>query len=216
MASDPTSIWTGIISSVISAVAGLGGVALGAHLTGLREATREKERLQRESRYLVALIVAHLDRFATGCLAVAFDDGTSEGRPASEDGTEYEPTVELPTFDPLVLGVEWKVLPPELMFGILNLPGRLDRLRVRIAAAAEYDEPPLYREFFWTRRDGFAALGLEVSDLVRRLRLHAGAPVDAYEEGESSPEVLLQEQRDKVKQERADYEARIAVRSGSL
>src|SRR3546814_9621353 len=107
--------------SLISAASGLCGVWLGGQLTSKREAGREKDRERRESSYLAILVVAHLDRFVDGCVQVSFDDGTSEGRPAGKDGVYCEATVPPPSFDPLNLSVDWKVLPADLMYGILNL-----------------------------------------------------------------------------------------------
>jgi hypothetical protein len=78
---------------------------------------------------------------------VSLDDGTSEGRPAAQDGETYEPTIETPTFDPLALGVDWKVLPAGLMYGILNLPYSIEQLDNHIAGSWEYDDPPKFTEF---------------------------------------------------------------------
>jgi len=100
-----------VAPSLISAASGLCGVWLGGQLTSKREAGREKDRERRESSYLAILVVAHLDRFVDGCVQVSFDDGTSEGRPAGKDGVYCEATVPLPSFDPLALSVDWKVLP---------------------------------------------------------------------------------------------------------
>jgi hypothetical protein len=202
--------WSTLLQSLISAASGLGGVWLGGRLTWKREESRESDRIKKESSYLAILVVAHLDRFINGCLQVSFDDGTSEGRPAGENGY-HQTTVTSPRFDPLELDVEWKVLPADLMYGILNLPYRTEQLEDDIANTGEYDDPPDYAETFWTRQHGFAVLGIEVSELARKLRLHAGLPVDTPADGGKCRDDFLREQRDKFFEERAAYELRRAA-----
>jgi len=155
-------------------------------------------------------VVAHLDPFINGCVDVSFDDGTSEGRPAGQDGY-HQSSFNTPEFDPLALDVEWKVLPADLMYGILNLSYQTEQLENDIANTWEYDDPPDYAETFWTRQHGFAVLGLEVSDLARRLRLHAGLPVDIPADSGRNRDDLLLEQRDKFVAARAAYELRRAA-----
>lgn len=198
------------LKSLFPAVSGLFGVWLGGYLTWKREATREKNRIERESSYLAILVVAHLDRFVTGCLNVAFDDGTSEGRPAGDDGY-YSATTRSPTFDPLAMSVEWKALPSELMYGILNLPYQTEQLENKISAAAEHDCPPDYADTFWERQHGYAELGLAVSALAQRLRVHAGLPIEKPVDGDWNRDDQLREVRDRLDRGRAVYEARMAA-----
>lgn len=203
----------GWVNSVISASAGLGGVWLGGWLTSRREARQERDRLQREAHYLAALVVAHLDRFVNGCLSVAYDDGTTEGRPAGGDGQYHQTTVSPPTFEPLELEVDWKVLPPALMADILQLPFRVEQLEQNLDGIWQFDMAPDYSDFFWARQERYAELGLEVSGLAQRLRAFAGLPVLANEPGEWNRDLLLQEQRDKIRAKRQRYEERLAAHS---
>ncbi len=198
---------TAFMPSLITAAAGLGGVALGGFLTWQREASRQKDRDKKEASYLAILVVAHLDRFVDGCLRVSYDDGTIEGEPAGSGGMSH-PTEKAPTFDALALTVDWKVLPADLMYGILNLPYKTEQLVNSII----WDDPPDYGDAFWTRQEGFAVLGLAVSELALTLRKHAGLPVEKLVAGKWNREDALRQQRDKVTKERADYEARMAAR----
>lgn len=200
--------WTNVLTPLISAASGLGGVWLGGHLTSKREASRERERVEREASYLAIIVVAHLDRFINGCVQVAFDDGTSEGRPAGHDGVFHAPTASAPTFEPLALNVDWKVLPADLMYGILNLPYQAEQLAHQVSGVGEFDDPPEFTEMFWTRQHGYALLGLEVSALAQKLRAHAGLPPDKPADGDWNRDEVLREQADKIAQARAAYEAR--------
>ena len=201
-----------IVQSLITAGAGLSGVFLGGYMTTRREDKRELLRIEKESGYLAILVVAHLDKLATKCLHVSLDDGTSEGRPAGQDGETCESTTETPTFDPLALGVDWKVLPPTLMYEILNLPYRIEQLNNHIAGSWEYDDPPEYIEFFWARRFGYAELGLAVSELAMQLRKHAKLPIPVPQEGEWNRDACMQEQMDMVAEARKTHEERCRAR----
>ncbi|UCV11321.1 hypothetical protein KI614_14410 [Dechloromonas denitrificans] len=206
MASD----WS-FVPSIISAASGLLGVWMGGRLTWKRESLRENERINKESSYLAILVIAHLDRFINGCVQVSFDDGTSEGRPAGSDGIYHTTTVKVPAFSPLELDVDWKVLPADLMYGILNLPYKVEQLANHLSGVSEFDDPPEYTEYFWARQYGFSVLGLEVSELVRRLRQHANLPTEEPLKGDWNRDEILREQGDKIEKARAAYEARMKL-----
>lgn len=197
-------VW-GLIQSAITASAGLGGVWLGGRLTWQREEARERAREMKEATYLAILVVAHLERFANACLDVAFDDGTEEGRPAGSNGC-WAPTVTPPSFNPLSFDVNWKVLPSNLMYDILGMPYRIEQLEHDIMQVYEHDGPPDYGEYFWARQYGYAVLGLEFSELGRRLRAHAQLPAPPEEPGSWNRDDQLREQRDKVEAARKAWE----------
>lgn len=199
------------LPSVISAASGLGGVWLGGWLTTRREAERERERSEKESKYLGILVLAHLDRFARQCLEVSYDNGTIQGQPASDDGIYHQFTVMEPRFEPLELKVDWKVLPADLMYHILNLPYKTEQLIDQVYGVREHDEPPEYTETFWTRQQGFAELGLEVSALARQLRQQLRLPAEPPTFGGPSREDRLRAQRDKIAKARGDWERRVAA-----
>lgn len=198
--------WGTVITSVISAASGLGGVALGGWITSKREARQEGARRAMEASYLAIIVSAHLDKFYEGCSAVAFDDGTTQGLPAGDRG-ECVVTVARPTFDPLTFDVDWKVLPTMLMHEVLRLPYRVDSLEARISGTSEYDTPPDYAEFFWERQHGYAVLGLEVSSLSRKLLAHAGLSLDTASIGGAVPDDVLRKRKDKLEQLKEAYKA---------
>lgn len=204
----------GWVNSVISASAGLCGVWLGGWLTSRREAQKERDRLQREAHYLSALAVAHLDRFANSCLPVAYDDGTSEGLPAGGEGLYYEVTVSSPKIEPLELDVDWKVLPPSLMADILRLPFQVEQLENNLEGILQFDMGPEYSEFFLARQERYAELGLEVSELAKRLRVFSGLTIQASEPGEWDRDRRLSYRRDHIRERRRRYEERLAMEPG--
>lgn len=198
------------ISAIISAGAGIAGVILGNSFVAIKEVFVSRKKDERDSAYLAILVVSHLDRFANGCMYVAHDDGTEHGRPASQDGQYHEVTASAPEFLPLDIKVEWKVLPKNLMYEILQIPDKRDHLENRLAGIWEFDDPPEYTDFFWTRRRGYAELGLHVSTVSKKLRKHAGMPIEESPAGGWSRDAAMREVIEKIDAERAAYEQRMA------
>ena len=178
MAGD-ANIWP----SVVSALSGLAGVGLGGWLAYVREGAREREQRTQATSYLAILVVAHLDQFASQCAAVAYDDGTSEGRPAGKDSQYHQTTVDEPEFDPLALNVDWKALPTSLMYEVLNLPQLQIQLKQYLTGVGQYDDPPEYADYFRARQLEYARLGLRAGKLASQLRQHAGLPPYKLEVG---------------------------------
>jgi hypothetical protein len=182
----------GFLTSIVSALSGLGGVWLGGELTSRRERRRERDEAAKELTYLAILVTAHLQRFVDGCVSVVGDDGTSYGQPSGEDGY-HESTVETPSFEPLTFEVNWKSLPPQLMDEIMSLPYHIESLNRQIAGVGDFDDPPEFSHYFWERRHGYAVLGLKVSALADRLRQHAGLDVVPVTQGDWSRDAHLEE-----------------------
>lgn len=198
------------IAAIISAIAGITGVILGNSFVAIKEWVTNRKHDERNSAYLAILVVSHLDRFANGCLHAALDDGSREGRPAGNNGEYRQTTVTPPEFLPLDIEVEWKVLPKDLMYEILQIPDKREHIENRIAGIWEFDDPPDYGEFFWARQRDYAELGLHVSAVAKKLRKHAKMAIDESRPGEWNREIALQEIINKVDSERAAYEKRVA------
>ena len=199
----------GNVSAIISALSGLTGVAIGAYLTHLREQHNAKIKDERDGSYLAILVASHLDRFANGCWSCALDDGTAYGQPAGEDG-RYQTTVEPPQFNPLEIDVEWKVLPKDLMYDILQIPSKREHITSRLAGIAEHSDPYDPGDYFWSRQRDYAELGLHTLAVAKRLRKHAGLPIDEAPSGEWNRADSLQGVIDDIDQKRAAYKKRLA------
>lgn len=165
----------GLLPSIISAASGLLGAVIGGSLTIWNERRKEKRLIEQTTAFLAVRVLERLDEFASRCGAVAYDDGTSEGRPAGEDG-QNEPTEKIPRFTPLDIDVDWKVLPKGLMYDVMSLPQRQLEITHRLAVIADHPDPPDHPEYFLTRQLEYAKLGVHVSGLSARLRAHAGLP----------------------------------------
>ncbi|CAJ0893674.1 hypothetical protein R20233_03759 [Ralstonia sp. LMG 32965] len=200
----------GNTSAIISATAGISGVLLGNTFVALKEWLINKSKRQKDTAYLAIVVASHLDRFANGCMHVALDDGTEEGRPAGNDG-EYAPVAKPPEFQPLDIDVEWRVLPQKLMYPILRLPDQREQIQNRLAGIAEFDNDyPDHTEYFWARRRDYADLGLQTSNLARQLRKHAGMPLEEPKPGEWCRDEELRDVIKRIDNARAAYELRLA------
>ncbi|SDB28295.1 hypothetical protein SAMN03159382_02398 [Pseudomonas sp. NFACC23-1] len=198
----------GNVSAIISAAAAISGVVLGNVLSAFKEALAKRAKESQETSYLGVIVVSHLDRFATGCLDVALDDGSEYGRPAGERG-EYVPVATPPEFLPLSISVDWRLLPKNLMYSILRLPDKQDQLEGSLAAIQEFNyDPPDHGEFFWARQRGYAVLGLQASKLALELRKHAVLPVEESDPGDWNRDKKLEEVIADIDGRRKAYESR--------
>lgn len=177
---------SGNISAIISAAAGISGVLLGNTFVLIKEWWMKRKTTGQDTTYLGIIVVSHLDRFAAECYDVCQDDGTCQGQPAGKEG-HYETTTLPPIFRPLELNVDWRLLPKDLMYSVLRIPDLQDQLHGKLQGIQDFNyDPPYYTEYFRARMRGYAVLGLQVSEMVKALRLHAGLPADNPLPGEWS------------------------------
>ncbi|MGM9489779.1 hypothetical protein [Ideonella sp. YS5] len=165
------------ISAIISAAAGIVGVLVGNTFVAVKEKRVRRQQEAKDLTYLAILVVSHLDRFANDCELVARDDGTEYGRPAGNDGEYFATTVKAPEFLPLDIKVEWKVLPSDLMYSILEIPDRRERLQSYLVGFAEHGDHD-GSDYIFERQLTYARLGLDVSVIARKLRKHANLPIE--------------------------------------
>ncbi|WP_130932202.1 hypothetical protein [Pseudomonas sp. Sample_24] len=174
----------GNVSAIISAVAGISGVLLGNSFVLIKEWWVKRKTVNQSTTYLGIIVVSHLDRFASECFDCCKDDGTWHGQPAGQDGY-CQTTTSDPIFRPLELDVDWRLLPKDLMYSILRIPDQQDQLLGKLRGIQDFNyDPPDHPEFFWSRRRGYAVLGLQASDVAKKLRSHAGLPADEPLPGE--------------------------------
>lgn len=198
-------------TAFLSFIAAIVGVLYASRLTEKREGKIEKVRVDKEAIYIAILIKAHLDRVVASRLQVAFDDGTSEGYPAGKDRETYQVTTSTPVFDPLAIESDWRVLPTELMQGILELPHRIDRLNNSHDSHAEYEGPPDFGDYFQIRQYDYALLGIDTTKLMFDLRKHAGLPLIEPREGEWSRGDMFLQKIKQIDEKRLERTRRIAA-----
>ena len=196
-----------ILPSIISALSGLGGVWLGGWITNRREAQKEVAQRAQATTYLAILVIAHLDQLADQCFSVAYDDGTSEGRPAGKDQQYHMATVPAPSFNPLALSVDWRTLPTDLMYGVLNFPEQQAQVDRYLEDIGEYDDPPEYFDYFRSRQLEYARLAVKAADLSARLRRHANLPAYQSEIGGVNRDARLAERLTNLERLNAERKA---------
>lgn len=197
---------TGNISAIISATAGITGVLLGNSFLTIKEWLIARNKRKKEMAFLAIIVVSKLDRFANDCLAVAHDDGTEHGVPAGDHEDEYVPTVSEPEIQPLDFNVDWKTLPPNLMYKILQIPDRRERIKNLLNNIIEYSNDfPENTEYFFTRREEYCNLGIEVSEISKQLREVAALPPSDWNRTKQLKQVA-----NSLKKKRSDYKRQIA------
>ncbi len=182
-----------------AALIGLVGVIIGAMLATAKDWWFHRVKKKEDQIYLAIQINCLLERFTSGCLEVAYDDGLYHGQ-RDERGC-LSPQVKTPDFEPLQVDVNWKSLPTNLMYKILRLPSRVDDANAYISAAWEYaSDPPDYEEVFEARIKKYAELGLLAIELAEELRELAKLPTMPSADN-WDPKTRLQQAYDKIKSE---------------
>jgi len=165
--STSSDVWK-LAEAVVPAVIGLIGVAVGASITLAREIFLAWRRGKTDGAHLAAIVGGTLDTFISTCAAVVGDNGQ-----ADRDGESHE-RVHYPVFDPSKLDVQWRSIPPSLLFDIQDLPYQLQFAIGAVNNIYEYVAiPPEYEEAFEERQFQFARLGLHCVGIAERLRKHA-------------------------------------------
>ena len=151
------------------------GVVLGVLLNTVKEWWFQRRKSRKDLEYLTIRVACLLDTFVNSCADVVADDGLSYGQP-DPDGCRSIQVV-APSFDPLAIDVEWKSLPANLMYEVLNFPNLIENANHKISGAFEYAaSPPDYEEGFEERQLQYSNLGIKAHDLSKMLRKAGGLP----------------------------------------
>jgi len=197
-----STIW----AAVISALSGVFGAYLGARMTTHTDQVKSERNELRSAQYLATLVAPDLDRFASQCLMISYDDGYEEGRPAGANGT-CEATVHPLEFKPLDFNVDWKALPGDLMKEVLTFPEKWHAVADELSDDDGYDDPPEHSKFFADRQYLYTKLGIEAVALSSRLFEETKLAVGP--QGPTSLPAKLQARKLALEVERAGAIARI-------
>lgn len=127
--------------------------------------------------------------------------GLSDGQP--DERGYHQIQVETPKFTIDGLSVEWKSLPAELMYKVLDFPNQVAEAASSASAAFEHATPPDFSEGFEERQFLFASLGLAASSLAAELREHARLPALERPHRQWDPVAYMSESKGKIEQRRA-------------
>ena len=155
------------------AVIGFVGVVIGVIATIGKDIVSYWIGRRNAGRYAAVRIVCILDQYVEKCVEVVADDGTSQGSPAgrTESGEEYY-SAQVDSPEPPIFpdDIDWTSIGPDLMYRILALPNLALGTERFIRAASEHSFPPDFAEFFQSRWEGYADLGLEALEIIAALR----------------------------------------------
>lgn len=188
-----------------SAIFGLVGVALGALLTVVREWWFQSRKNRKDAEYLAIQVSCELERYVARCADVVGDDGLYHGQP--DEHGYHVIQVAAPKFDPMSFKVEWKSLPTDLMYEILDFPYKAEIADHAVSNTFEYAaDPPDYYEGFEERQFQYATLGIAASRLATKLCKYVELPSRAV--GDWDPVRYMEEQRSAIESRRAERAAR--------
>ncbi len=156
---------------------GLIGVILGSVITISKDSWALWRERRRDGSYSAIRLICLLEEYANKCIDVAGDDGYAYGRPGGQtkDGEEYcEAQVATPEPLDYPSDIAWRSLDEALMHRILALPNKARSTNRYISASSEHAFPPIYEDYFETRQEGYARVGLDALDIVDELRRQHG------------------------------------------
>lgn len=153
-----------------SAISGLVGGIMGSLITTGKEILFRKAKTDNNAKYLIIRVVCELDRYTNSCAQVVGDTGVGYEMP-DEDGGRT-PQVPAPKLDLGFFDVDWKCLPIELLYEVLNFPQKDENARQIVNNIFDFaDHHAEYAdEAFEERQFQYAGLGIEASQLATKLR----------------------------------------------
>ena len=182
-----------------SGIASLIGVVVGSSLTLGKDWLMLWKKDRKDLVLLAIQVAAQLEKFAADCASVAGDDG-------EEDEHGFTQTsVASPTFDVKAHDVEWKVVRPDLLLKILDLPYQVELADGAISVAADFADAPDYWEFFEERQYQYAGLGIGAAELAAELR--SVAKIQGRPRGEWDPVVAMKDRRAAIETRRKKRES---------
>jgi hypothetical protein len=193
-----------------SAIFGLVGVALGALLTVAKEWWFQNSKNRKDAEYLSIQVSCALEQYVARCAGVVADDGLCEGRPDEHGYRSCQ--VSPPKFEPESLKVEWKSLPANLMYEVLDFPYKAEVASQSVDGAFEYAAtPPDFDEGFEERQFQYATLGIAASKLAAKLRKHVKLP--ARSAGDWDTVRYMEEQKSAIELRRMERATRHSLAS---
>jgi hypothetical protein len=160
------------LATVLPAVFGVVGVVVGVVLTAVltfaRESWFQSRKDLKDREYLAIQVSCQLERYVADCADVVADTGVYHEHP--DEGGQRTERVKEPTFEPEQLKVEWKSLPTDFMYEILDFPSKAGHAKSMLEGAVEYSFPPDHNRWFEERQYQYAKLGVDASSLAARLR----------------------------------------------
>lgn len=163
-----------------SAISALFGVVVGGLLSIAKDWWLNDRKNNKYKEYLCIKISFKFDKFIHDSYAVVSDNGLFKGGYDS-DGVR-SPQVSLPKFEPELENLNWKSLPIDLMYAILDFPNQIESANYKINGVCEYESyPPEYKVGFEERQYQYALLGIKAFEIASLLRKEIKIPYIKYE-----------------------------------
>ena len=159
-----------------SAFIGLFGVLIGSVIVIAKEWWFDYRKNKKDKEYLCIKVSSMFDKFIHNSYDIVYDEGKDDS-----NGCRTQ-QVSLLMFDPELENVNWKSLPVDLMYEVLDFPNAVENANKKINGVIEYESfPPEYKEIFDERQYQYALLGVKAFEIVSKLRREANLPERIYE-----------------------------------
>lgn len=159
------------LKDILPALIGLFGALVGGFISIFNSKYPSKRQDDKELKYLVVKVLFHLQKLISTCSYIVNDDGLYNGQ-RDKNGAK-RPQIEIPSFDPTEVNLNWKVLDIKLMYEILSIPADIELYKATEYAAYDYgDGGPDFNDVFEARKINFSKLGLKsikISDELKNL-----------------------------------------------
>lgn len=163
-----------LTSDTSSGITGLLGAILGSVITQSVTVALAHRKSRAALSLLVARVSIRLERLADGCAVVAEDWGEYDLCGGGQHEPEASPRSGSPSFTLDGEAVDWSVLKPATLKTLLRLEVKAAEAAREASSAYEYGcDPPDHLEYFETRTQAFATVGLEACALADRLEREA-------------------------------------------
>ncbi|CDN46555.1 hypothetical protein [Neorhizobium galegae] len=186
----------------LTACATLVITGFGVVIGGAKDIFTDYWKRRRQVNYHAMLLTVIIDQLIDDCVEVVFDDGFADPDGVKGPSTPTPKIAWPPTLD-------WTLLPSDLMYKALLLPGMIRSADESAAFISEHIAgPPYYEEYFQERQDRYAKIGLACLDILNRLKKDYG--VHHQDRTHYDPHRQFDDKIVKVESERAEERERQA------
>jgi hypothetical protein len=143
---------------------GLAGVIIGALVTWAQGAYDRRKQRKLDAQYLAIRVVCILDKYVADCAAACGDAVVVD-----DEGRTF-PAMPTPALLNYPEDVDWRVVEPNLMYGILSLPRDIAFAGEYLDSIMEDTIGPDIDPYLHARTEKYGALGLQAAALALKLR----------------------------------------------
>ncbi|CAM3835905.1 hypothetical protein BS639_17420 [Rouxiella silvae] len=193
---DTTAVFWGIDKPTWAVIGAIAAVAIPMIYNMVNEIIKAS----RERKYVMVQLIFLLDKFTSGCEAVAWDDGFPPGHPGNGAAHKQHKS---PKLGLITVKGELKFLKAARLHELQSIDIRQRQIQQELREVDwQYDHPDL-SNYFGQRRRHYAELGIFTAELTRKICRELVITQDEWK-GKETPEASCQRSLIKLNRRRAD------------